>query len=112
MGGKRDVAIRCGTEKQFANLGLPDADTHLLKMQLMNRVQEMIQDRNLNQTNAARIVGVSQPDLSRMLKGQFRDVSVERVMRMLTRLGCVVDIVVRRQDRKRAFAAIRLSPAA
>jgi predicted XRE-type DNA-binding protein len=112
MSDKRNVAIRRGTKNVFADLGFPDADTHLLKAQLMNHVQETMQDRNLNQTNAARIMGVSQPDLSRMLKGQFRDVSVERVMRMLTRLGCEVDIVVRRQDRKRAFAAIRLSPAA
>jgi predicted XRE-type DNA-binding protein len=36
---------------------------------------------------AAKVMGVSQPDVSRMLKGHFRDVSVERIMRMLTRLG-------------------------
>ena len=40
-------------------------------------------------------MGLSQPDVSRLLRGQFRDVSVERLMRMLTRLGCDVDIVIR-----------------
>ena len=40
-----------------------------------------------------------------------RDVSVERIMRMLTKLGCEVDIVVKRQGRKKAFAAIHLDAA-
>jgi predicted XRE-type DNA-binding protein len=53
-------------------------------------------------------MGVSQPDVSRMLKGQFRDLSVERIMRMLTRLGCEVDIVVKPQGRRKAFETIHL----
>jgi hypothetical protein len=36
---------------------------------------------------------------------------VERIMRMLTRLGCDVDIVVKPQGRKRAFAPIHLGAA-
>ena len=95
----------------FADLGFPNADTHLLKAQLMSRVQDTLQDRKLTQTEAARVTGISQPDLSKMLRGQFRDVSVERIMRMLTKLGCEVDIVVKPQGRKRAFARIHLDPA-
>src|ERR1700735_4292489 len=108
MSAKQDTSIRRGTKNVFADLGFPNADTHLLKAQLMSRVQDTLQDRKLTQTEAARITGISQPDLSRMLKGQFRDVSVERIMRMLTKLGCEVDIRVKPQGRKRAFAAIRL----
>ena len=110
MSKKDDTTIRRGSANVFADLGFPNADTHLLKAQLMSRMQDTLQDRKLTQTEAARVTGVSQPDLSRMLKGQFRDVSVERIMRMLTRLGCEVDIVVKPQGRKRAFAAIHLRP--
>lgn len=112
MSKKNGIAIRRGTANVFADLGFPNADTHLLKAQLMSRVQDTLQDRKLTQTEAARVTGISQPDLSRMLKGQFRDVSVERIMRMLIRLGCEVDIVVKPQGRKRAFAAIHLAPVA
>jgi predicted XRE-type DNA-binding protein len=42
-------------------------------------------------------MGMSQPDISRLLKDQFRDVSVERIIRLLIRLGCAVDIVVTRE---------------
>jgi predicted XRE-type DNA-binding protein len=49
----------------------------------------------MTQTQAAERIGLSQPDVSRLLRGQFRDVSVERFMRMLSSLGYDVDIVIR-----------------
>ena len=112
MRKRKESTIRRGTKNVFADLGFPDADAHLLKAQLMSRVQDILRDRKLNQTEAARIMGVSQPDLSRMMKGRFRDISVERIMRMLVKLGCEVDILIKPQGRKRSLAAIHLEPAA
>ncbi len=80
----------------FADLGQADAATHLLKAQLVSRINEIMREQKLTQTQAAEIIGLSQPDVSRLLKGQFRDVSVERIMRILTRIGCDVDIVIKR----------------
>ena len=104
---KRET-VRRGTKNVFADLGFPDAETHLLKAELVSRVQDVLQERQLTQTEAARITGVSQPDISRMLKGQFRDISVERIMRILIRLGCEVDIVVKPRGRRRAFSPIHV----
>ena len=39
-------------------------------------------------------MGLSQPDVSRLLNGQFRDASAERLMRLLTLLGCDVDVTI------------------
>jgi predicted XRE-type DNA-binding protein len=111
MSKREETSIRRGTKNVFADLGFPDAETHLLKAELMSRVQDIIGQKRLTQTRAARITGVSQPDLSRMLKGRFRDVSVERIIRMLTKLGCQVDIVVKPQDGRRAFDPIHLDAA-
>lgn len=108
MSNKKETTVRRGTGNVFADLGYANAETHLLKAQLMSRVMDIMAERKLSQTTAAEIVHVSQPDISRMLKGQFRDVSVERIMRMLTRLGCEVEIVVKPQGRKKAFATIHL----
>lgn len=109
MSKHAERTVRRGTKNVFADLGFPDAETHLLKAELMSRVQDIVEENGLTQTEAAKITGVSQPDLSRMLKGRFRDVSVERIMRMLTKLGCEVDIVVRPHGRKRAYAAIHVA---
>ena len=111
MKRKSGIKIQHGSDNIFADLGFPDADTHLLKAQLVTRLQDIMSVQKLTQAGAARIMGVSQPDVSRMLKGQFRDVSVERIMRMLTKLGCEVDILVKPRGRKSRFAPIHLEPA-
>ena len=95
MSDHSDLSIQTGTGNVFADLCHADPDTHLLKAQLVSRMADVMSERKLTQVAAAKAAGVSQPDVSRILKGQFRDVSVERLMRMLTRLGCEVDIVVR-----------------
>jgi predicted XRE-type DNA-binding protein len=91
----------------FADLRVPDAEAHLLKAQLVARVQDVIRARKLTQARAAALMSVSQPDVSRMLRGNFREISVERLVLFLTRLGCAVDIVVKPLN-KRAFAPIRV----
>lgn len=90
-----DTRITRGSKNVFADLGFPDAETHLLKAELMTRVQRVITAQALTQVAAAKRMGLSQPDVSRLLNGRFRDVSVERLMRLLTRLGCDVDITIR-----------------
>jgi len=112
MSEENDSVIKYGTGNIFADLGFPDADTHLLKAQLVTRIQNILQDRKLTQVEAGRIMGISQPDISRMLRGQFRDLSVERIMRLLTRLGCDVDIVVKPQGSQPPYAAIHLEAVA
>ncbi len=90
-----DTSIKRGSKNLFADLGYADPETHRLKAGLVSRIQDIIGDSKLTQVEAAERMGLSQPDVSRLLRGQFRDVSVERLMRMLTKLGCDVDIVVR-----------------
>lgn len=112
MTTKRETKLRRGSQNIFADPGFADPSAHLLKAELMARIQDILDQRDLTQTKAARILGVSQPDISRMLKGHFRDISVERLMRMLTKLGCSVEIVVKaRGRRKAAFAPIQIEAA-
>ena len=100
--------IRRGSENIFADLGFVDADGHLLKARLVSRIQDVIDERGLTQAEAGSVMGIGQPDVSRMLKGNFRDVSVERLMRLLQAFGYEIDIVVRKPGRSRARDTIRL----
>jgi predicted XRE-type DNA-binding protein len=94
-----DTQIQRGSKNLFADLGYADPETHLLKASLVTRIRDIVNANKLNQIEAAVRMGISQPDVSRLLRGQFRDVSVERLIRMLTKLGCDVDIVVRDQGK-------------
>ena len=71
----------------FADLGLPDPEAHLLKAQLVTRIDDIVRRRGLKQVEAAKLLGLSQSDMSRLLRGNFRAYSMERLLRLLTALG-------------------------
>ena len=90
-----EIRIERGSGNVFADLGRPDADAHLLKAELVTLIDKIIRQRGLKQVEAAKVLGLSQPDVSRLLRGRFREYSVERLMRLLTALGRDVEIVIR-----------------
>ncbi len=96
-----NVKIERGSANVFADLGLPDPDTHLLKAELVTRIDKIIRRRGLKQVEAAKLLGLSQPDVSRLLRGNFREYSMERLLRLLTALGRDVDIIIREPHSER-----------
>ncbi|MXZ47962.1 MAG: XRE family transcriptional regulator [Candidatus Dadabacteria bacterium] len=93
--------VERGSGNVFADLGHPEAEVHLLKAELVTRIDEIVRRRKLKQVDAAKLLGLSQPDVSRLLRGNFRDYSVERLLRLLTALGRDVEIVIREPRSKR-----------
>ncbi len=84
------------------------AEDSLLKAQLVGKIGALLKERGLKQVEAARLFGVKQPDISKMLHGDFRQFSVERLLRFLVALGQDVEIVVRPHDSADA-ASLRLA---
>ncbi|MDE2812998.1 MAG: helix-turn-helix transcriptional regulator [Gemmatimonadota bacterium] len=97
----KKMKIERGSGNVFADLGHPDAETHLLKAELVTRIDQIIRQRGLKQAEAAQLLGLSQPDVSRLLQGSFREYSVERLLRLLTALGRNVEIVIRKPRSQR-----------
>ena len=97
-----DSRITRGTKNVFADLGFPYAAIHLLKAERATQIQSVITAQALTQVAAAKRMGMSRLDVSRLLSGQFREVSVERLMRMLTRLGWDVHITIRNRGKAAA----------
>jgi predicted XRE-type DNA-binding protein len=87
--------IQKGSGNVFADLGLPNADELLLKASIVSEVANAMKLKKLTQTKAAALTGVSQPDLSNLLRGRTQGFSVERLMLMLTKLGSDVEVTVR-----------------
>lgn len=78
----------------YEELGFPDAGEMLLKAQLALKIAEILREREWSQQQAAKVLGMTQPKLSRMLRGQFRGISETKMMDCLVRLGRAVKIVV------------------
>ena len=96
------TGIEKGSGNVFADLGIPDPETHALKAALVHRIAKLIEQQGLTQVTAAKRMGISQPDVSKMLKGQFRPFSLERLMRILNALGQDVEIAISTPSRRRA----------
>ncbi len=94
-----------GSRNAFKDLGVPNAEEHLVKAQLVFKIDTIMKERRLKQIEAAGLFGIKQPDVSKMLRGEFRQFSVERLLRFLVALDQDVEIVVRpRRDGKNAPA--------
>ena len=79
----------------FAELGLPDADAHFLKAQIVAELHRLTSQDSLTQAQAGARMGVSQPEVSRLFKGNFREYSAARPMGFLTAFGEDVEIIAR-----------------
>ena len=79
----------------FADLGLPDSEERMLKAGIVVELRRLIKERELTQVKAAKLVGISQPDLSHLLRGDFDDYSAERLMKMLTAFEQDIEIIMK-----------------
>jgi predicted XRE-type DNA-binding protein len=104
----KKIRYEVGSGNVFTDIGLPNAEEHLIKAQLVYKIDVLMKARKLNQTEAAELFGVKQPDVSKMLRGDFRQFSVERLMRFLVALGQDVEIVVKPHRNNRKAAQLRV----
>lgn len=79
----------------FTDLGVPDAEDHTLKAALVFKIDALLKECGMKQREAAELFGTRQPDVSKMLRGDFRQFSVERLLRFLVNLGQDVEIKIR-----------------
>jgi predicted XRE-type DNA-binding protein len=91
----RKRKFETGSRNVFKDLGVPNADEHMVKAQLVFKIDTIMKERRLKQVEAAALFGVRQPDISMMLRGEFRQFSVERLLRFLVALNQDVEIVVK-----------------
>ena len=95
----------------FADLGLPEPAVALAKAALAHRIVETIAARRLTQAAAARVLGVDQPKVSRLVRGDLAGLSTDRLLRFLSALGRDVEIVVRPARRTRRPGQLRVRAA-
>ena len=97
----KKIRVVVGSGNVFADLGLPNPEEHLAKAAIAFRIMEAIQSRRLTQARAARLLGIDQPKISRLLTGQLQHFSTERLMHFVRLLGQDVEIVIKTPRRSR-----------
>jgi len=104
----RNKKYQVGSGNVFKDLGLPNAEEHLVKAQLVFKIDTIMKKRRLKQVEAAALFGVRQPHVSKMLRGDFRQFSVERLLRFLVALNHDVQIVVKPHHSRKNAPALQV----
>jgi predicted XRE-type DNA-binding protein len=79
----------------FADLGFPNSAQELVKAKLTVQIFQILRDRKLTQTEAARLLGTTQAQVSALMRCRPVSVSVGKLMQFLTILGQDVEVVVK-----------------
>jgi len=89
------VEVLSGSDNVFADLGLPDAEKLKIKTGLVIEIRKAMRALGLTQQAAAQRMGIPQPKVSGMMRGDFTNLSERKLMDCLNRLGYDIEIKVR-----------------
>jgi predicted XRE-type DNA-binding protein len=89
------VEVQRSSGNVFADLGLPDAEKLKIKTGLVIEIRKAMRTRGLTQQEAAKRMGITQPKVSDMMRGDFTNLSERKLMDCLIRLGYDIEIKVR-----------------
>ena len=87
--------VHRGSGNVFADLGLADAEKLKIKTGLVIEIRKAMKHLGLTQQEAAKRMGMTQPKVSDMMRGDFTNLSERKLMDCLTRLGYDIEIKVR-----------------
>jgi predicted XRE-type DNA-binding protein len=89
------IEIEPSSGNVFADLGLPDADKLKIKSGLVIEITRAARRLGLTQKEAGRRMGIAQPKVSGLLRGDFANLSERKLMECLNRLGYDIEINVK-----------------
>ena len=84
-----DTRVIPGSGNIFVDLGFDDAEARVmaLRVQLMVQLRDRLQEEGYTQVEAAKRLGVTQPRVSALLKGTWKDFSMDMLLTLATRAG-------------------------
>jgi predicted XRE-type DNA-binding protein len=95
------MRVRKSSGNVFRDLGYSpeDADNLRVRSELMISLTGLIKSRGLTQAQAAKLLGVSQPRISDLMRGKIQLFSVDGLIEMLGHAGAQVTFVVKHRKR-------------
>ena len=79
----------------FKDLEYPNPDEHLLKAKFALVINNIIKENNYTQNEAARILGIDQPKVSRLLRGRLSGFSIDKLIMFLISLNQDIEVNVK-----------------
>ena len=92
---QEEIPVTVGSDNVFADLGFANPEEEQLKARLAYQIMRAIKRLGLSQAKAAKLLGVSQPNVSNLARGHYEDFSIDRLIRFLKTLGTDVEILLK-----------------
>lgn len=89
------IVCEKGSGNVYKDLGFHDAEELQAKAVLASRIITIIEHKRWTQAKAAEKLGISQPKVSQLSRGQFTGFSMEKLIGLLNKLNQDVDIVIK-----------------
>ena len=89
------IEVETSSGNVFADLGLPNAEKLKVKSGLMIEITKAVRRLGLTQEEAGQRMGLPQPKVSALLRGDFANLSERKLMDCLNRLGYDIEITVK-----------------
>lgn len=83
------------TDNVLVDLGIDGGEELSAKAVLAVKINDLIDQRDLSQTEVAAIIGMTQPKVSQVRRHKLQNISLERLMQALVSLDQHVEIVIR-----------------
>ncbi|MGJ3264614.1 MAG: helix-turn-helix domain-containing protein [Salinarimonas sp.] len=104
-----EIAVERGSGSVFADLGFENPEEELLKARIVAHLRTLLEERGLTQAAAGELLGLRQPDVSRLLRGRTGGYTIERLLRLVRLLGEDVTITVARSGDMRECGRLDLA---
>jgi predicted XRE-type DNA-binding protein len=108
---KKQIEVEKGSGNVFKDLGLPDAEELLIRAEMISEINRIVKDRDMKQIEVAQLVGMTQSEISLLLRGTVRRFSTERLMQVLNRLGRDIEIVIKPAPKRRLTGRVTVKAA-
>lgn len=94
-----------GSDNPFRDVGLPDADTKLLKADLSGKIIDILDKKGWSQRQASKQTGIDQADICRIRNADLKGFTIDRLVKILNNLNHKVEVTVRPIRRRARVAA-------
>jgi len=100
-----------GTGNVYRDLGFENPEEELAKARLASTIYDIIEECDLTQAQAARILGIDQPKISALRNGRLGRFSIEQLFLFLRKLDRDIEIVIRERPKDKPYPEISISAA-
>lgn len=88
-----EIEFTIGSGNIYKDFGFPNPEEANTKADLAMLITAIIEEKNITQDQAAQLIGIDQPKISKITRGLLSEFTIERLMRFILRLGFDIDIL-------------------